>query len=160
MMLFDPAGALITVSRAGLLPAALSEAARQQWTYAEFLERILGRELDAREGKLVRIAMQIAQSPCVRTIEEFDFSFQPSVDERLVRELETGNFIANCDNVCIFIHTGVGKTHLAIGLGRMIVEQGHAARFTTAMARLATLGKGESERSLARSSPSTRKRGS
>jgi DNA replication protein DnaC len=71
------------------------------------------------------------------------------VDERLVRELSTGNFIANGDNVLIFGPPGVGKTHLAIGLGRKVVEQGHTARFTTATALLATLGKAESERILA-----------
>jgi len=131
------------------LPAVLSEAAREQWTYLEFLERILRREVDAKEGKRVRMAMRIAHFPCVRTIEEFDFSFQPSVDERLVRELSTGNFIANGDNVLIFGPPGVGKTHLAIGLGRRVVEQGHTARFTTATALLATLGKAESERNLA-----------
>ena len=131
------------------LPAVLSEAAREQWTYLEFLERILRREVDAKEGKRVRMAMRIAHFPCVRTIEEFDFSFQPSVDERLVRELSTGNFIASGDNVLIFGPPGVGKTHLAIGLGRRVVEQGHTARFTTATALLATLGKAESERNLA-----------
>jgi DNA replication protein DnaC len=91
------------------LPAVLSEAAKQQWTYLEFLARILGREIDAKEGKRVRMAMRIAHFPCIRTIEEFDFSFQPSVDERLVRELGTGNFIANGDNVLIFGPPGVGK---------------------------------------------------
>jgi DNA replication protein DnaC len=131
------------------LPAVLSEAAKEQWTYLEFLERILRREVDAKEGKRVHMAMRIAHFPCVRTIEEFDFSFQPSVDERLVRELSTGNFIANGDNVLIFGPPGVGKTHLAIGLGRKVVEQGHTARFTTATALLATLGKAESERNLA-----------
>src|SRR5262249_29882244 len=67
------------------LNAVLSEAAKEQWTYGEFLDRILSRELDAKQGKRVRMALQIAHFPCVRTIEEFDFSFQPSVDERLVR---------------------------------------------------------------------------
>src|SRR5262249_5394134 len=97
------------------LPAVLSEAAKEQWTYLEFLEQILRREVDAKKSKRVRMAMRIAHFPCVRTIEEFDFSFQPSVDERLVGELSTDNFIANGDNVLIFGPPGVGKTHLAIG---------------------------------------------
>jgi DNA replication protein DnaC len=131
------------------LPAVLSEAAKEQWTYLEFLERILGREVDAKEGKRVRMAMRIANFPCVRTIEEFDFSFQPSVDERVIRELSTGHFLSHGDNVLIFGPPGVGKTHLAVGLGRKVVEQGHTARFTTATALLATLGKAESEGNLA-----------
>jgi DNA replication protein DnaC len=131
------------------LPAVPSEAARGQWTYLEFLDRVLGREVEAKQGKRVRMALQIAHFPCVRTLEEFDFSFQPSVDERLIRELGTGRFISHGDNVLIFGPPGVGKTHLAIGLGRKVAEQGHTARFTTATALLATLGKAESEGNLA-----------
>jgi DNA replication protein DnaC len=131
------------------LAAALSEAAKEEITYLEFLDRILGREVHAKQGKRVRMALQIAHFPCVRNIDEFDFAFQPTVDERLIRELATGNFISHGENVLIFGAPGVGKTHLAIGLGRKIVELGHTVRFTTATALLATLGKAESEGSLA-----------
>ncbi len=84
------------------LPAVLSEAAKGSWTYLEFLDQILRREMDAKQGKRIRMGMQIAHFPCVRTIEAFDFAFQPSVDERLIRELSTGNFIAHGENVLIF----------------------------------------------------------
>jgi DNA replication protein DnaC len=130
------------------LASALSEAAKRQWTYLEFLEEVLGREVDAKQGKRIRMGMQIAHFPCIRTIEGFDFTFQPSADERLIRELSTGNFIANGENVLIFGPPGVGKSHLAIGLGRRAVEQGHSVRFTTATALLAGLGKAESEGAL------------
>lgn len=130
------------------LAAVLSEAAKEEWTYLEFLDQILRREVDAKQGKRVRMGMQIAHFPCVRTIEGFDFTFQPSADERLVRELSTGNFIAHGENVLIFGPPGVGKSHLAIGLGRKIVEQGHTVRFTTATALLASLGKAETEGGL------------
>jgi DNA replication protein DnaC len=131
------------------LNAALSEAAKQEWTYLEFLDQILRREVDAKQGKRIRMGMQIAHFPCVRTIEGFDFAFQPSADERLIRELSTGNFITHGENILIFGPPGVGKSHLAIGLGRKIVEQGHTVRFTTATALLAVLGKAETEGVLA-----------
>jgi DNA replication protein DnaC len=130
------------------LASVLSEAAKGQWTYLEFLDQILGREVDAKQGKRIRMGLQIAHFPCVRTIEGFDFSFQPSADERLIRELSTGNFIAHGENVLMFGPPGVGKSHLAIGLGRKVVEQGHTVRFTTATALLAVLGKAESEGNL------------
>ena len=123
------------------LAAVFSEAAKEQWTYLEFLDQILRREVDAKQGKRIRMGLQIAHFPCVRTIEGFDFSFQPSADERLIRELSTGNFIAHGENVLIFGPPGVGKSHLAIGLGRKVVEQGHTVRFTTATALLSVLGK-------------------
>jgi DNA replication protein DnaC len=130
------------------LAAVLSEAAKREWTYREFLDQILRREVDAKQGKRIHMGMQIAHFPCVRTLEGFDFAFQPSADERLIRELSTGNFIAHGENVLIFGSPGVGKSHLAIGLGRNIVEQGHTVRFTTATALLASLGKAETEGGL------------
>jgi DNA replication protein DnaC len=130
------------------LAAVLSEAAKEEWTYLEFLDQILRRAVDAKQGKRIRMGMQIAHFPCVRTIEGFDFAFQPSADERLIRELSTGNFIAHGENILIFGPPGVGKSHLAIGLGRKIVEQGHTVRFPTATALLAALGKAETEGGL------------
>src|SRR5271154_979247 len=130
------------------LAAVLSQAAKEQWTYLEFLDQILGREVDAKQGKRIQMGLQIAHFPCVRTIEGFDFSFQPSADERLIRELSTGNFIAHGENVLMFVPPGEGKSHLAIGLGRKVVEQGHTVRFTSATALLAVLGKAESEGNL------------
>ena len=130
------------------IASVLSQAAKEQWTYLEFLDQILGREVDAKQGKRIRMGLQIAHFPCVRTIEGFDFSFQPSADERLLRELSTGNFIAHGENVLMFGQPGVGKSHLAIGLGRKVVEQGHTVRFSTATALLAILGKAESEGNL------------
>ena len=127
------------------LSAVLSEAAKEEWTYLDFLDRILQREVDSKQGKRVRMGLQIAHFPNVRTLEEFDFSLQPSVDERLIQELATGNFIAHGEAVLMFGPPGVGKTHLAIGLGRKIVERGHTVRFTTATALLSTLAKAESE---------------
>src|SRR5580658_5413580 len=131
------------------LASVLSEAAKQQWTYLESLDQVTGREVEAKQGKRTRMGMQIAHFPGIRTIEGFDFSFQPSADERLIRELSTGNFIAHGENVLMFGPPGVGKSHLAIGLGRKVVEQGHTVRFTTATALLANLGKAESEGNFA-----------
>ncbi len=130
------------------LASMLSQAAKEQWTYLEFLDQILRREVDAKQGKRIQMGLQIAHFPCVRTIEGFDFSFQPSADERVIRELSTGNFIAHGENVLLFGPPGVGKSHLAIGLGRKVVEQGYSVRFTTATALLASLGKAESEGNL------------
>lgn len=131
------------------LPALLSEAAREEWTYLDFLDRALQREVDSKQGKRVRMGLQIAHFPSVRTLEAFDFSLQPSVDARLIQELATGNFIAHGEAVLLFGPPGVGKTHLAIGLGRKVVERGHTVRFTTATALLSTLAKAESEGILA-----------
>ena len=95
------------------------------------------------------MGVQIAHFPGMKTLEEFEFKFQPSIDQRLVRELATGRYIAPAENVLIFGPPGVGKTHLAIALGRAAVETGHSVLFTSATALLAALAKAESEGQLA-----------
>lgn len=131
-----------------VLSSLLSEAARKDWTHLEFLDELLAREVESKQGKRVRMGLQIAHFPFARTLEDFDFEFQPSVDERLIRELSGGRFLANGENVILFGPPGVGKTHLAVGLGRKIVEQGHFVRFVTATGLLAALSKAESEGNL------------
>ena len=96
-----------------------------------------------------RPAMPWSSFPAVKTLEDFDFKFQPSVDQRLVRELATGRFLSQADNVLIFGAPGVGKTHLAIALGRAAVEAGHSVLFTSATALLAALAKAETDGQLA-----------
>ena len=121
------------------LDALLAEAARGEPTYLDFLDGVLREELDAKQKRRIAMAIKIAHFPVVKTVEEFDFKFQPSIDGKLVRELATGHFIAHADNVLVFGPPGVGKTHLAIALGRAAIETGHSVLFVTATALLASL---------------------
>ena len=131
------------------LDALLAEAARKDTTYLDFLDSLLQQEVDSKQRKRIVMGIQIAHFPTVKMLEDFDFRFQPSIDTKLVRELETGRFIAQATNVLIFGPPGVGKTHLAIGLGRAAVETGHSTLFTTTTALLANLSRAESEGQLA-----------
>jgi len=131
------------------LDAVLAQAARSEPTYLDFLDGLLRDELDSKQRKRVAMGIQIAHFPAVKTLDEFDFKFQPSVDQKLVRELATGRFIANAENVLVFGAPGVGKTHLAIGLGRAAVETGHSTLFVSATALLAGLARAETEGQLA-----------
>lgn len=131
------------------LDGILSQAARAEPTYLDFLDQILTEETDAKQKKRVAMGIQIAHFPSVKTLEEFDFKFQPSVDQKLVRELATGRFVANAENVLLFGPPGVGKTHLAIALGRAVVESGHSVLFVTATALLSALTRAHAEGKLA-----------
>ncbi|WP_437717071.1 IS21-like element helper ATPase IstB [Sorangium sp. So ce448] len=131
------------------LDALLSEAARTEPTYLDFLDKLLSEEIGSKQRKRVAMGIQIAHFPTIKTLEDFDFKFQPSIDQKLVRELATGRFIAEAENVLVFGPPGVGKTHLAIALGRAAVEAGHSVLFTSATALLAALSKAETEGQLA-----------
>ena len=131
------------------LDALLSDAARKEPTYLDFLDGLLRDELDAKQKKRVAMGIQIAHFPVVKTLDDFDFKFQPSIDGKLVRELATGRFIAQAENILLFGPPGVGKTHLAIALGRSAIETGHSVLFTTATALIATLARALTEGRLA-----------
>ena len=131
------------------LDGILSQAARVEPTYLDFLDQVLAEETEAKQKKRVAMGIQIAHFPAVKTLEEFEFKFQPSIDAKLVRELATGRFIAGAENVLMFGPPGVGKTHLAIALGRAAVEAGHSVLFVTATSLLAQLSRAQLEGKLA-----------
>ncbi|MBA3844850.1 MAG: ATP-binding protein [Actinobacteria bacterium] len=130
------------------LDALLSDAARREMTFLDFLDTLLTEELSSKQRKRVTMGISIAHFPAIKTLEEFDFKFQPSIDQKLVRELATGRFIANAENVVLFGPPGVGKTHLAIALGRAAVEAGHSVLFESATALLAALARAEADGKL------------
>lgn len=127
------------------LDEVLSASAKADPTYLDFLDELVAEELLAKRGRRTTMQLKIAHFPSVKTLAEFDFKAQPSVDERLIYELSTGQFIETAENVLLFGPPGVGKTHLAIGLGRAVVEAGYTAHFTTTTALLATLAQAESD---------------
>ena len=127
------------------LDALLQEAARKELGYMDFLDLVLSEEAQSKDLKRTRMGIQIAHFPVVRRLEDFDFSLQPSIDQKLIRELETGRFIANGENVLLLGPPGVGKTHLAIGLGRKVVEHGASALFVPALGLVAQMMRAEIE---------------
>ena len=131
------------------LDAILSAAAREEPSYLDFLDHMLEEEVSSKQRKRIAMGIQIAHFPAVKTLEDFDFRFQPSIDHKLVRELATGRYVMQADNVLVFGPPGVGKTHLAIALGRAAVEAGHSVLFTSATALLSALSRAETEGQLA-----------
>ncbi len=74
----------------------------------------------------------MAYLPDLKTFEQFDFAFQPSIDERQIRQLRTLRFIHEASNVILLGPPGVGKTHLAVALAEAGIQAGQAAYFITA----------------------------
>lgn len=131
------------------LDGLIEQGVRDGLTFLDFVDLLLREETASKADKRVRMGIQIAHFPVQKTLEEFDYDAQPSVDRRLVQELATGRFVANASNVLLFGAPGVGKTHLAIGLGRAVVKAGYSVLFVTATELVAALDKAQAEGRLA-----------
>jgi len=125
-----------------LLDSVIEEASKTELSYLDFLDQLL--ELEVTNHKERKAAERVRQAyfPCIKTLDQFDFDFQPSIDRKRIKELATLRFIANGENVIIMGPPGVGKTHLAIALGMAACQQGEFVYFTTAAELLARLRDG------------------
>jgi DNA replication protein DnaC len=81
------------------LPQVLEATLREQWTYELFLERALAAELEGREQQAIARRLKAARIPSKKTLDAFNFAFQPALSERRMRELADLSFVRTCTNV-------------------------------------------------------------
>lgn len=96
------------------------------------LERLMELEVEATENRRLASRLRFASLPESWQMSDFDFSAQPGVDEKLIKDLATLRFLDDAANILLVGPPGVGKTMLAVILARAAVEAGHRAYFTTA----------------------------
>ena len=133
-----------------VLDNTLDTAASKQLTYPEMLEQLLGVEVDARRERYLSTRTKMAHFPFQRNLEQFDFAFQPSIDERQVKELAGLAFVAEATNILFLGPPGVGKTHLAVALAKQAIERGYGAYFVRAYDLMEDLRKARAEHNLDR----------
>lgn len=116
---------------ADVLERILEEASGGQVSYLDFLDRLLQEELSFRFERNVAIKTKLARLPYHKTMSDFDYGFQPSLDRKQIAELLTLRFVESASNVLLLGPPGVGKSHIAVALALEAITKGYTAYFVT-----------------------------
>jgi DNA replication protein DnaC len=114
-----------------LLPELLAEATRGKHSVMDFFERVLTLEVQTREERRIAASLKVSGLPKGMHLDNFDYLFQPAVEKSRIEALATCDFVRCHENVLLFGPPGVGKTHLAVGLGIRAVELGYSVIYYT-----------------------------
>ncbi len=125
-----------------------TKAAKVGLSYSAFLAKLVDEEIAAKVDRSINARIAKAHFPMVRTLEEFDFAFQPSLSAARVRELAELGFLGRAENIVLVGRPGVGKTHLAIAVGLLGCQARKRVLFTSAINLLDDLMAAEVSRRL------------
>lgn len=124
------------------LDSLAEEASKKDLSYTDFTEKLLEIEAAAAYERSTKTLLKFAKFPYLKTIEDFNFSFQPSIDKKKIVELATLRFLDSGQNIIFLGPPGVGKTHLAIALGLKAALASYRPYFTTIADMMARLSDG------------------
>jgi DNA replication protein DnaC len=131
-----------------ILDNYLELAAKDSKTTMEVLDYLLEQERKNRDAAAIDRRMKCAAFPIIKTLEEFNFEFQPSIERSVIEDLTTLKFIYNSENLVLLGPPGVGKSHIAIALGIEAVKAGFSAYFVSASNLIERLKKANREEIL------------
>lgn len=100
-------------------------------TAFHLLDLVLSEELAVRDDRRFRNGLRLSKLPHHKTLEDYDFSFQPDLDPRKVKDLATPSFVEDKANVALLGPPGVGKTHIAVALAVAACRAGYSIYFTS-----------------------------
>lgn len=119
-------------------------------SHAEFLELLAEREVNARQSKAIERRLRQAGIPAAKELADFDFTAVPKVNKKRVLDLGRGEFIDKHENIVLVGAPGVGKSHLAMALGREACRRGRRVRFFTAAGLVNTYVEAREQRQILR----------
>lgn len=129
------------------LEERLSYAQEKSLGYVEFLELLLEDEANNRRNNSYKMKYAKAKLPSHKTLEDFDFSFQPSINKRVINDCTTCNFIREKKNIVFIGNPGTGKTHLSISIGIKVLMKGFKVLFTSVSEMLQALNASKADNS-------------
>lgn len=132
------------------LEARNRQAIDDKWSFMEFLSRILEDEVERRSQKQLHLRLRRGALNSAKTLEGFDFNFNPNLNRQQILELATCEFVRQKRNLLICGPTGVGKSHLAQALGQEAARQGLDVLFTSVQKMLSHLNGGRADNSWER----------
>lgn len=98
-------------------------------SFTEGLVRLTTHEIDFKEANMIRSMVKVGAFPHQKGIEDFDFAFQPSINEQEIRDFETLRFLEGAENIVFLGSSGVGKTHLAVSIGIAAAKKRYSTYF-------------------------------
>ena len=131
-----------------ILDNYLEQAIHNKTNIVEVLDHILTEEAQAKRKRAVESQIQMSGFPFKKTLEMFDFSFQPSIDKNQIMELSTMRFVENKENVVFLGTPGVGKTHLAVALGMIAAQHRYSTYYINCHSLIQQLNKAHFENRL------------
>jgi DNA replication protein DnaC len=132
------------------LGSLVRQAGENGTSHEEFLLALTEVELQMRAENRLKRKLREAKFPLLKTLEQFDYNNALELDKRLMRELESGEYLRTHRNVILMGKSGTGKTHLATGLGVAACRQGISTRFVNGCGLSNELIEAQSERRLSR----------
>ena len=131
-----------------ILDNYLEIAAKEGRSTIEIIDYLVDQELQSKDARSQALRTRIAGFPVEKLLGDFNFDFQPSLDQTVIKEISSLRFIHNAENIVFLGPPGVGKTHLAIGLGMEAIKAGFKVQFANASYLVEKLEKADKENKL------------